>query len=79
MPPAPPVPPAFTSVPQVRVSQPSAFAPGCDGATPTGTLYVDTAAEPYLAVNPTNQLNLIAGWQQNRWSDGGAQGVSLAS
>jgi hypothetical protein len=62
----------------VRVSQPSTFTPGCDGVSSTGTLYVDTAAEPYLAVNPVNPTNFIAAWQQNRWSDGGAQGLNLA-
>jgi hypothetical protein len=71
-------PPAFTSVTEVRVSQAS-FSAGCDGVPATGTLYTDTAAEPYLAVNPTSPLNLISAWQQNRWSDGGAQGLGLAA
>src|SRR6195256_127571 len=76
----PPVgPPAFTSVTQVRVSPPSAFSAGCDGVPATGTLYTDTAAEPYLALNPTSPMNLISAWQQNRWSDGGAQGLNLAA
>jgi hypothetical protein len=74
----PPVGPV-TSVTQVRVSQASTFSAGCDGVPATGTLYTDTAAEPYLAVNPTSPLNLISAWQQNRWSDGGAQGVNLAA
>jgi hypothetical protein len=77
--PAAPVPPLFTAVTQVRVSHPSTFAAGCDGMPASGTLYTDTAAEPYLAVNPTNPSNLIAAWQQNRWSDGGAQGLNLAA
>jgi hypothetical protein len=46
---------------------------------PTGTLYVDTAAEPSFVVNPASPMNLIAGWQQNRWSNGGAQGLNLAA
>ena len=76
----PPVgPPAFTSVTQVRVSPPSTFSAGCDGVPATGTLYTNTAAEPYLAVNPTSPMNLISAWQQNRWSGGGAQGVNLAA
>jgi hypothetical protein len=72
-------PPAFTSVTQVRVSQASTFSAGCDGVPASGTLYTDTAAEPYLAVNPTSPLNLISAWQQNRWSDEGAQGLGLAA
>ena len=77
--PPPPLPPPFHSVTQVRVSQPSTFSAGCDGVAATGTLYTNTAAEPYLAVNPTSPMNLISAWQQNRWSDGGAQGLNLAA
>jgi len=73
-----PVPP-FSSVQQIRVSQPTTFAPGCDGvASPVGTLYPDTAVEPSLVANPFNATNLVAAWQQNRWSNGGAQGLVLA-
>src|SRR6202035_4918336 len=77
--PPPGDPPPFPSVTQVRVSQASTFTAGCDGVPATGTLYTNTAAEPYLAVNPTSPLNLISAWQQNRWSDGGAQGLNLAA
>jgi len=31
--------------------------------------------EPYIDVNPTNPDNLIAVWQQDRWSDGGARAL----
>ncbi len=75
----PPAPPPFTSVTQVRVSQPSTFSSGCDGVASTGTLYTNTAAEAYIAVNPLSPMNLIAAWQQNRWSDGGSQGLNLAA
>ncbi len=74
-----PQPPPFTSVQQIRVSQPSMFTAGCDGVAASGTLYTNTAVEPTLAANPFNPLNLIAAWQQNRWSNGGAQGLVLAS
>jgi BNR repeat-like domain len=77
--PVPPTPP-FSSVKQIRLSQPSTFASGCDGVTPeNGTLYTNTAVEPYLVANPFNGMNLIAAWQQDRWSNGGAQGLMLAS
>src|SRR6202043_3904303 len=72
-------PPPFTSVTQARVSRPSTFVAGCDGVSTAATLYTNTVAEPYLAVNPTSPLNLISAWQQNRWSDGGAQGLNLAA
>src|SRR5437867_9140544 len=68
-PPPPPPPPPFTSVTQVRVSQSATFTAGCDGVAATGTLYVGTAVEPSFAPNPLTPSNLIAAWQQNRWSD----------
>ena len=74
-----PQPPPFSSVKQIRVSQPSIFTAGCDGVTPSGTLYTNTAVEPSLAASPFNPMNLIAAWQQNRWSNGGAEGLMLAS
>jgi len=74
-----PQPPPFTSVQQIRVSQPAMFTAGCDGVAPSGTLYTNTTVEPSLAVNPFNPMNLIAAWQQNRWSNGGSQGLMLAS
>jgi hypothetical protein len=74
-----PPPPPFSSVQQIRVSQPSTFAPGCDGlAVENGTLFTNTAVEPSLAANPFNPMNLIAAWQQDRWSNGGSQGLMLA-
>lgn len=73
-------PPPFTSVTQVLASQqPAGLTPNCDGVAATGTLYTGTAAEPYLAISPLNPTNLIAAWQQNRWSDGGAQAIGLAA
>jgi hypothetical protein len=74
-----PTPPAYSSVALVQVSKASTFVPGCDGVAPTGTLYTDTAAEPSVVVNPTNPMNVIAAWQQNRWSNGGSQGLNLAA
>ena len=37
-----------------------------------------TQAEPYLHVNPANFKHLIAGWQENRYEDGGAQALNVA-
>jgi hypothetical protein len=76
---APPPPPAYSAVTLVQLSRASTFAPGCDGVAPNGTLYTDTTAEPSIVVNPVNPMNLIAAWQQNRWSSGGAQGLNLAA
>ena len=40
--------------------------------------YPNTEIEPYVAVNPTNLRNLLAGWQQDRWSNGGSRGLVSA-
>jgi hypothetical protein len=61
--------------PLVLISGPSPFA-GCTvGATSKGTNYVNAEAEPWVAVNPTNSRNVVAVFQQDRWSDGGAHGL----
>lgn len=72
-------PPPYSSTTLVQLSRTATFAAGCDGVTSTGTLYTDTVAEPSFVVNPANPMNLIAGWQQNRWSTGGSQGLNLAA
>src|SRR5438876_9893254 len=41
--------------------------------------YRDTEVEPYLAVNPANSANLIGVWQQDRWSDCGAHGLTAGA
>jgi hypothetical protein len=50
----------------------------CNVRPQLGVVYRNSEAEPYLAVNPTNANNMIAGWHQDRWSTGGAQGLGLA-
>lgn len=61
------------------VSGPSPFGLLCSGAQQTGTLYRNAEVEPSLAVNPTDPANMIATWQQDRWSNGGAQGLMAAA
>jgi hypothetical protein len=77
-PPEPPPPPPVPD-PQYRASSTSPFAPGCDGAVATGTLYVNAEVEPFVAANPVNASNLVGVWQQDRWSNGGARGNLAAS
>lgn len=74
-----PAPPPYSSVTLVQLSKSPTFTAGCDGVAPEGTLYADTVAEPSVVANPANPMNLIAGWQQNRWSTGGSQGLNLAA
>jgi hypothetical protein len=72
-PPPPPPPPAFD--PQYLASGASPFAANCDGVAAVGTLYVNAEVEPSLAINPTDARNLIASWQEDRWSSGGSRGI----
>ncbi len=58
-----------------RASAPTQFADNCNGTPQTGTLYKNSEVEPYVAINPRNPRNLIGVWQQDRWSNGGAQGL----
>lgn len=61
-----------------RISTGDPFA-GCTADAPAGqagTLYPDAEVEPSIAVNSSNRLNFIAGWQQDRWSNGGSRGLA---
>jgi hypothetical protein len=39
----------------------------------------ETQAEPYLAVNPQDSMHLIAGYQESRFSDGGASALKFST
>lgn len=45
---------------------------------PGETNYVNTELEPWVAVNPTNPLNIIGVYQQDRYVFGGARGLAAA-
>ena len=60
--------------PLTVVSGPSPFAPGCEGAPQTGTVYRNAEVEPWVDVNLADDNNLVGNWQQDRWSNGGASG-----
>src|SRR5437868_6614962 len=40
------------------------------------TNYPDAEVEPYVAVDPTNPLHLVGSVQQDRWNDGGSNGLT---
>jgi hypothetical protein len=54
-------------------SSPTNLLAGCapDGS---GTNFADSEVEPYVDVNPTNTDNIVGGYQQDRYSNGGAKG-----
>src|SRR5262245_35006792 len=39
------------------------------------TVFLNSEVEPWVDVNPTNPSNIVAFWQQDRWSDGGSRGL----
>ena len=39
----------------------------------------ETQAEPHLHANPSNPNNLLAGWQENRFANGGARALGYAA
>src|SRR5215218_9638692 len=70
----------FTGSPLKNVSVSSPFA-DCDisGQAAGGTNFLNSEVEPWVEVNPTNPLNVVAVWQQDRWSNGGARGLLTAA
>ena len=78
--------PATNEGPPVPASGASPIA-GCLGDQPgSGTNFVNSEVEPWMSVNPADGPdndgiegdNLIAGWQQDRWRNGGSRGLVTA-
>jgi hypothetical protein len=67
---------SFSVAPPTLLSGPSPFA-SCTIGGP-GTNYVNAEVEPWVAINPTNANNIIAVYQADRWSNGGAHGLVAA-
>jgi hypothetical protein len=65
---------AATSTP-VTASASSPFTAGCSGHTEPGTNFRNSEVEPWISVNPVNAQNVVAAWQQDRWSNGGSHGL----
>lgn len=77
-PPPPSVPPVVTTPTAVRVSRATPFAAACLEVPSNATIYANSEVEPHLAVDPANPNHLVAAWQQDRLSDGGARGLVTA-
>src|SRR5438034_8823205 len=65
----------FTASTPKQVSGPGPFASCTADSGQTGTNFANTEVEPWVDVNPTDANNIVATWQQDRWSDGGARGL----
>lgn len=60
-----------TTSPPVRVSH--------DLLPPGSVAQAETQTEPWIAVNPANPLNMVAGWQETRFIDGGSRALNYAT
>jgi hypothetical protein len=59
----------------VTGADPFATCTADDPSGQPGTVFPGSVVEPWVEVNPTNPLNIVAGWQQDRWSNGGSRGL----
>src|SRR5690242_2900031 len=59
----------------VRVSQGDPFSSCTVGQAPNSVLYPGAEVEPSVAGNTSLAGEVVAAWQQDRWSDGGARGL----
>jgi hypothetical protein len=72
---------AYAAVgPLIQVSTASPFGPleNCGNVPGTvggpGIAFIDSEVEPWVDVNPADPDNIVAFWQQDRWSNGGSRG-----
>jgi hypothetical protein len=67
----------FTVDPLVLISDgdPLASCTADEVSSQPGKLFPNSVVEPWVAVNPTDSTNIVAGYQQDRWSNGGARGL----
>ena len=59
----------------VRVTGASPFPASCAGIQ-RGVNYAGAEVEPSIAVDPTRPGHLVGAWQQDRWGNGGANGIA---
>ncbi|HZR11192.1 MAG TPA: sialidase family protein [Myxococcales bacterium] len=59
----------------IAVSGVAPWSASCAGPAGQGTVSRDAEVEPALAADPSDPKHLIGVWQQDRWSNGGANGL----
>jgi hypothetical protein len=64
-------------VPDKPLAGSPACAPLVAQQTALGSVnFPDSEVEPYVAADPTNPLHLVGSFQQDRWNDGGSNGLT---
>src|SRR5258708_5633196 len=61
------------------VSGLSPFPSNCPGSAQNGFNFRNAEVEPFLAIDPKDPLHLVGVYQQDRWSNGGANGLGSAA
>ena len=61
-----------------RVSKSTPFVADCNDARPPTAAYVNAEVEPYVAVDPRHERQMIAVYQEDRYPNDGANGVLAA-
>ena len=69
-----------TLAPPARVTAPAAVRISSDILEPNGgAAQPETQTEPHFAINPEQEANLLAGYQENRFEDGGSRALTYAA
>ena len=71
-------PSAVNATAQSPVSNVSPFAAHCERVATVGTAFISSEVEPMVAADPDDASHLVAIYQQDRWSNGGARGALTA-
>ena len=62
----------------IAVSGKAPWNSSCTGPAGSGEIFLNSEVEPSVAVDPTDPKHLIGAWQQDRWSNGAANGIVSA-
>jgi len=65
--------------PLVQITAGSPFPADCNGAPQVGTNYRAAEVEPFVAYDPNDPMHLVGVWQQDRWSNGGSNGLGAGA
>jgi hypothetical protein len=59
----------------VQVTDVTPFTNTGDIPGQSGQVWLNSEVEPWISVDPNNPKHMLGGWQQDRWSNGGARGL----
>src|SRR5262249_7019554 len=65
--------------PLTQVTAASPFADNCNGPAQIGTAFKPAEPEPFVVYDPNDPMHIVGVWQQDRWSNGGANGLGVGA